>query len=127
MGKILQKELGFYIVVFQSQFNGLVKCWIDGSEDWTYYSVEEFMNFASKEGSTYQLRQTLKNCLSESSFFIWIVEEDVVKRLSPHTEPSDIRRVLNIDEMFKKDNQKENAKFFFDGRKKIKINGNNLI
>ena len=88
------KVLGFYYMVFQTQFNGYVKCWIDGEEDYNLYTEQELLNLAAKLNNSYPIRRKISDALIESSFFLWDVDADEVTRISPKHNLESVRENL---------------------------------
>ena len=88
------ETLGFYFVVFQTQFNNYVKCWIDGEEDYTLYTEEELLDFASKVDTPYPVSRKISDALIESSFFLWDVDANEVTRITPSKSFHSIREEL---------------------------------
>lgn len=83
---MLSAVLGFYYVIFQQYSDTYVKCWIDGSENWNLFEVEKFLDFSQKDGLDYETLIKLKDCLTESSVFLWSVDNKTIRRLSPSFE-----------------------------------------
>lgn len=84
MGKSNSSILGIFYILFQTQFNGFVKCFIDGDEDVNYYSVSDFLDLA-KQLKNQNVVASISEALTESSFFLWDVDGENVRRLSSTT------------------------------------------
>lgn len=82
MNKKKLESLGIYFIVFQTQFNGFVKCFLDGDENYTLYTFEELINIASSIDDL-NIIPKLKESLAESSFFLWDITSSTIERLSP--------------------------------------------
>lgn len=88
-------NLGFYFIIFQSQFNGFVKCFIDGSESATFYSNADFLDLV-KQVQDSSLISNVREALSTASFYLWDVSNSTVKRLRAFSSASSL-----VEEMLK--------------------------
>lgn len=87
-------DIGFYFMIFQSQLNGYIKCYIDGDDSYVLYSVSDFLDLASKLRSE-SLNNLLKDCISTTSFFVWDVMNSSVKRMKPLPYNVPLREEMN--------------------------------
>ena len=82
-------ERGFFFAVFQSDASkDRVKVWFDGSEDYDYFSHEEFVSMA--EDVEYAMRRALR----DYSYFLWDVRAKRISRLRFQQTPDQIRKLL---------------------------------
>lgn len=72
--------LGMYFIVFQTQFNGFVKVYVDGDDNCDFYFKDDFLNLALKINNP-KLYNELSEALTESSFYLWDIDNNTVKRL----------------------------------------------
>lgn len=82
MAKKNSEQLGIYYVVFQYQFNNWVKCFLDGSDDYSLLYIDDFLAFTKELPNKGDIEAQLREALSESSFFLWDVDGGYVRRLS---------------------------------------------
>lgn len=94
MSKKLAEDLGLYFILFHKWYSGYVKCWLNGSDQAKLYSTDEFIALSQKSGLNYKLRLKIQDCLTESSIFLWDVENDVIKPLTPQQAESNLGEVL---------------------------------
>ena len=81
MNTEITEDVGFYFAIFQRDMSGnLVKCWLDGSEDWMYFTNEEFIQKAHQ--ANYDVSAALSDALQTFSLYIWDVDNGKVERLS---------------------------------------------
>lgn len=78
--------LGYYFIIFQSNFKGYVKCWMDGSEDYTFLSEKEFIELFNKIEADPKLIYKALDCLNTTSIYIWNILEGSIKKLSNKSE-----------------------------------------
>lgn len=83
----VENTLGFYFIIYQSQLNGYVKCFIDGSEDPTFFSIEDFLHLGESITDSH-FQYALGESVYTTSFYIWDVQNFSIKRLQPSFEPS---------------------------------------
>ncbi len=86
--------IGYYFIVFQSNLRGYIKCWMDGSEDYTYFSEEDFIGLFEKAGSI-NLRSSVLDCISTTGIYLWDVSGGRIRRLSNIYERSLLREDMN--------------------------------
>ena len=113
--------IGFYFLIFQSQLNGFLKCWIDGSDSYSFYTQKEILDFAIKTENPNLIIPPLKNAFSQTSFFIWDVNENKITRLRSNQQEESIRSFINdkksIHNSFnRKDSGIKNNPITFDGQ-----------
>lgn len=94
MSKKLAEDLGLYFILFHKWVNGYVKCWLNGSDQPKIYSSDEFIALSQKSGLNYKLRLKIQDCLTESSIFLWDVENDIIKPLTPQQADSNLGEIL---------------------------------
>lgn len=78
--------LGYYFIIFQSNFKGYVKCWMDGAEDYSFYSEEDFIGLFEKIDSEQSLIFQAMNCLCTTGIYIWDISSGTIKRLTNKSE-----------------------------------------
>ena len=100
--------LGYFFIIFQTTLNGYVKCWIDGSENYTYVTREKFEEFFDTSKSPLNLKLYAINCLKTTSMYFWNVDEEIIKRVTLQLQPSDIGEHINSLNPFK------NKNYFFN-------------
>jgi hypothetical protein len=84
MKQKLTEILGYYFVIFQRNLAGnMVKCYIDGDEDYVLMDKEYFLELSQKAGYN-PLGSKLLGCLDTTSIYVWDVEENTVSKL--HTQ-----------------------------------------
>jgi hypothetical protein len=118
---INSSTIGFYFLIFQSQLNGFLKCWIDGSDSYSFYTQKEILDFASKTENPNLIIPSLKNAFSQTSFFIWNVNENKITRLRSNQQEESIRSFINdkkcTDSSFsRKDLDIKSNSIIFDGQ-----------
>lgn len=95
--------LGYFYIMFQTTLSGYVKCWVDGSENYNYITVEKFKEFFDTSKSPVQLKFYALQCLDTTSIYFWNVDEETIKRVTLQSEPSDIReRISQLNPFSKK-------------------------
>lgn len=75
--------LGIKCIIFQPQFNGFVRCFLDGNEKYEYYSTDDFIKLADNLDNRDKILFQLEEALSESSFFLWDVDNSYIRRMVP--------------------------------------------
>lgn len=114
MEKSLAEELGFYYVVMQrSLSNYYINCWIDGSETSDFYTKEELLNFVKKSPKFYELSTALQDVFNETSIFLWDVENNIIRRVSPTADSENLSK--DIYKMISNRQQKLAAQKNFTG------------
>ena len=88
-------SIGYYFIVFQTTFTGYVKCWMDGNENYKYFTVDEFLNLFTKSNSPSSLRVEASKCIDTSSIYMWDVENSTIRRLNPSTDRPSLRSEIN--------------------------------
>lgn len=96
--------LGYCYIMFQTTFSNYVKCWIDGSENYTYLTLEKFYELFDTSKSPINLKAKAKKCLNTTSIYFWDVDNEIIKRLElQREETSDIgERILTLNPFNKK-------------------------
>lgn len=86
---MIESDRGFYFAVFQSDSSrDRVKAWIDGSEDYSLFSHEEFVALA------FDIEPTMRRALQDYSYFLWDVQKKTINRLRFQQEPEALRKLL---------------------------------
>lgn len=80
-------------MLFQSQLNGYVKAWIDGDENYGYYTIDEIMKLVKGTGD-HKLVTAVSNMLATASFYLWDVLEGTIRRTSTAQDTSDLMSKL---------------------------------
>lgn len=80
--------LGYYYIMFQTTFSNYVKCWIDGSENYTYLTLEKFYELFDTSKSPINLKAKAKKCLNTTSIYFWDVDNEIIDRLVLQSEES---------------------------------------
>lgn len=95
--------LGYFFIIFQTTLNGYVRCWIDGSENYTFITLEKFMEFFDVSKSPSELKIFALKCLDTTSMFYWDIDNEIIKRVTLQAQPSDIgERISNNNPFHKK-------------------------
>ena len=87
--------IGYYYVVFQATFTGFVKCWMDGSDNYKYYSIPDFINLFKMVNVSEKVIYYVKNCLDTTNFYIWDVNHNRISQLRPQKEERSIVEEIN--------------------------------
>lgn len=95
MSKNSANLLGYYFIIFQSQLNGFIKCWLDGSENYTYYSEEDFIGLFEKIDSSNSLIFKAMNCINTTGIYIWDITEETIKRATALPEERSLMEEVN--------------------------------
>lgn len=97
--------LGYYFIIFQSNFRGYVKCWMDGSDDYSFYSENDFLDLFDKIDSDPNLIFKAKDCLCTTGLYLWDISSGTIKRLTNKPERvSAAEEIPNLNP-FKKENK----------------------
>lgn len=98
-------DFGIFFILFQSQLNGYVKCWIDGSEDPEYMLEEEFKDLVRKAYNDDFIYKIL-DCISTTSIFLWDVMKKTIYRPTPIIDHSTIaKKAFEERDSLEKSNQ----------------------
>lgn len=98
--------LGYYYVLFQTTFTGYVKCWIDGSENYKYFSTKDFIGLFEKIGAPFEVIYKVRNCLDTSCVYLWDVANSSVKQLRPQETQEYLTPEINkMNPFFVKENR----------------------
>lgn len=82
-GTSLVEKLGFYFVVFQPSLKpGQLRCWIDGNESYELYTEDDLLRFCNINGIDQEVERDLKTAFSQTSLWLWDIENRKIKRLS---------------------------------------------
>lgn len=95
MSKNSASLLGYYFIIFQSQLNGFVKCWLDGSEDFTYYSDRDFIGLFEKIEADDKLIYKAFDCLNTTGIYIWDITGETIKRATALPEERSLVEEIN--------------------------------
>ena len=96
--------LGYFFIIFQTTLTGYVRCWIDGSENYTFITLEKFKEFFDVSKSPIELKNYALQCLNTTSMFYWDVDSEVIKRVTLQAVPSDIGERVANNNLFNKKN-----------------------
>lgn len=95
MDKRLSEVLGFFFMVYQKDpRKTYVTCWLDGDDEPEYYTEKDIIGFATKLENDYKTVSRLKDTFTETSFFMWDVDNKKIKRLSAGYEPREISPII---------------------------------
>lgn len=96
MSAELANKLGFYYVIFQQIPNtDRINCWIDGKDFPEIMKKDTLVGFLNQLGYQADLTRKMVEAFTESSFFIWEVEEEKIRRLSNMTEELSIAEEIS--------------------------------
>jgi hypothetical protein len=77
-------NLGFYFCLFIPHTSKeRVQCWLDGEDDYTYFSYDEFLTFVPLKN-----KATMRKILRDQTFFLWDVLGEKITHISTRYEPS---------------------------------------
>lgn len=106
MSKSNANLLGYYFIIFQSNLNGYVKCWLDGSESYTYYVDDDFIGLFEKINSDKSLIYKALDCLNTTGIYLWDIDKGKINRLTNKYEaPSLTQEITKINPLNKKVNK----------------------
>lgn len=95
--------LGYFFIIFQTTLNGYVKCWIDGSENYTFLTLDKFKELFDTSNSPLELKIYALKCLNTTSMFYWDIDNEIIKRVTLQVQPSDIgERIAKSNPFYKK-------------------------
>lgn len=95
--------LGYFFIIFQTTLSRYVRCWIDGSENYTFITLEKFKEFFDTSESPSELKNFALQCLDTTSMFYWDVDNEIIKRVTLEAVPSDIgERIANLNPLHRK-------------------------
>ena len=98
--------LGYYYILFQTTFTGYVKCWIDGSPDYKYMSVDDFIKLFEKINAPFEVIYRVKDCLDTSCIFLWDIAHSSIKQLRPQSTRESLGMEVNkMNPFFVKENR----------------------
>lgn len=87
--------LGFYYIVFQTTFTGYVKCWIDGSPNYRYFSTSDFIGLFEKINAPFHVIYKVRDCLDTSCIFLWDIAHSSIKQLRPQQSQESLSSEIN--------------------------------
>lgn len=93
MDIIPSKEVGFYYMVYEKGLGRYYKCWIDGNENYEFYTADELIDIAKRVKNP-SLISAMKSSFRDSSVFIWMVDEGKVERLQPEKDTTQVTSKL---------------------------------
>lgn len=94
MSTKLASILGFYFLVFQNYPNIYAKCWIDGSEEWSFITKDELKDYTQKDHADPLLLKSMEDCFNDYDLHLWDVEEGTITRLSPSFKREGLKEKL---------------------------------
>lgn len=98
--------LGYYYILFQTTFTGYVKCWIDGSPDYKYMSVDDFIKLFEKINAPFEVIYRVRDCLDTSCIFLWDIAHSSIKQLRPQSTRESLGMEINkMNPFFVKENK----------------------
>jgi len=98
--------LGFYYIIFQTTFTGYVKCWIDGSPNYRYFSTEDFIGLFEKIKAPFKVIYRVRDCLDTSCVYLWDIAASSIKQLRPQsTQESLVSEINQMNPFFVKENR----------------------
>lgn len=92
------ENLGFWVAIFQPDpIRDRVKVWFDGSEDYQFFTIDDFVLL----GTQFNLTSLLRQACREYSFFLWRVEERQITRIGFKDSAESLRKELvNVQHPF---------------------------
>lgn len=93
MDIIPSKEVGFYYLVYTRGTGSYYKCWIDGNENYEFYTANELLDMASRV-KNHDIIAAMKSSFRDASVFIWMVDEGRIERLQPERDTTQVTSVL---------------------------------
>ena len=93
MDIIPSKETGFYYMVYTKGLGSYYKCWIDGNENYEFYTANELLDIASRV-KNHDIIAAMKSSFRDASVFIWMVDEGRIERLQPEKDSTQVTSVL---------------------------------
>ncbi len=72
--------IGYNYIIFQSRLDNFVKCWYDGSDNYDFVHIDDFVELFEKIGSNYSQIITLKKYLDTTNIYVWDVDNNAVFR-----------------------------------------------
>lgn len=93
MDIIPSKETGFYYMVYMKGLGSYYKCWIDGNENYEFYTANELLDIASRV-KNHDIVAAMKSSFRDASVFIWMVDEGRIERLQPERDSTQVTSKL---------------------------------
>ena len=93
MDIIPSKETGFYYMVYMKGLGSYYKCWIDGNENYEFYTANELLDIASRV-KNHDIIAAMKSSFRDASVFIWMVDEGRIERLQPERDTTQVTSKL---------------------------------
>lgn len=93
MDIIPSKETGFYYMVYMKGLGSYYKCWIDGNENYEFYTANELLDIASRV-KNHDIIAAMKSSFRDASVFIWMVDEGRIERLQPERDSTQVTSKL---------------------------------
>ena len=93
MDIIPSKETGFYYMVYMKSLGSYYKCWIDGNENYEFYTANELLDIASRV-KNHDIIAAMKSSFRDASVFIWMVDEGRIERLQPERDTTQVTSKL---------------------------------
>ena len=90
----LASVLGFYFLVFQNYPNSYAKCWIDGSDEWSFIPKDELRDYTQKAYPDPLLLGKLEDCFNDYDLHLWDVEAGTISKLTPSFRQEELREKL---------------------------------
>lgn len=90
----LASILGFYFLVFQNYPNIYAKCWIDGSDEWSFIPKDELRDYTQKAFPDPLLLRKMNECFNDYDLHLWDVEEGTIIKLSPTFKSEELKEKL---------------------------------
>lgn len=101
-------NLGFYFCLFIPHTSKeRVQCWLDGENEYTYFSYDEFLNFVPLRN-----RQVMRKVLRDQTFFLWDVLGEKVTHMSAQYEPSKLNEHIKKALITNKESKSIDEQYF---------------
>ena len=115
MSTNLSSVLGFYFLIFQNYPNFYAKCWIDGSDEWSFIDKEELRSYTQKAHPDPLLLKKMDECFNDYDLHLWDVEEGTITKLSPNFKSEELKEKLKEIIQPGKSNKDINQVAWFSG------------
>lgn len=89
-----ENAIGIFFIMFQSQLNGYIKCWIDGSDYPDMMTSDEFKLLVKKVNND-DLYFLILDCINTTSIYLWDVMKSTVRRMSPSVSESELANMIS--------------------------------
>lgn len=90
-----EEILGYYLIIFQTTFTGYVRCWLDGNENYTYMSEQDFLGLFAKVNADFNLLLAAKDAITTSSIYLWNIPDKRITRLSNRYERESVAETIS--------------------------------